>query len=40
LGSDLQEWWYSKQPASMDLANTQPPSLDAIKKAGAAAPAE
>ena len=40
LGSDLQEWWYSKQPTSMDLANTQPPSLAAIKKAGDAAPAE
>ena len=25
LGADLQEWWYSKQPASFDPANAQPP---------------
>lgn len=25
LTAELQEWWYSKQPASMDPANRQPP---------------
>jgi hypothetical protein len=25
LGSQLQEWWYSKQPTSLDLANCTPP---------------
>ena len=26
LGAQLQEWWYSKLPASLDQANSQPPS--------------
>jgi hypothetical protein len=39
LGSQLQEWWYSKQPTSLDLANCTPPPLTANKKAGAVAPA-
>jgi hypothetical protein len=25
LGPALQEWWYSKQPASLDPANAEPP---------------
>jgi len=25
LGPELQEWWYSKQPASLDPANSEPP---------------
>jgi len=26
LGPELQEWWYSKQPASLDPANCEPPA--------------
>ncbi len=26
LGAQLQEWWYSKLPASLDQANSQPPT--------------
>ena len=26
LGPELQEWWYSKQPASLDPANCEPPT--------------
>jgi hypothetical protein len=26
LSPALQEWWYSKQPASLDPANSQPPA--------------
>ena len=26
LGPELQEWWYSKQPASLDPANSEPPA--------------
>jgi hypothetical protein len=40
LGSQLQEWWYSKQPSSLEQANCLPPPVMANKKAGAAAPAE
>jgi hypothetical protein len=40
LESQLQEWWYSKQPTSLDLANCKPPPFMANKKAGAVAPAE
>jgi hypothetical protein len=27
LSGDLQEWWYSKQPASMALTNDAPPAV-------------
>jgi hypothetical protein len=40
LESQLQEWWYSKQPTSLDLTNCKPPPFTANKKAGATAPAE
>jgi hypothetical protein len=40
LESQLQEWWYSKQPTSLDLTNCKPPPFTANKKAGAVAPAE
>jgi hypothetical protein len=39
LESQLQEWWYSKQPTSLDLANCKPPPFTANQKAGPTAPA-
>ena len=39
LSSELQEWWYSKQPASLDPANSAPPvPVSAAPEAPLAAP--